>query len=125
VVFDAPRWLDALHALGLAKDLGVPPMLAGVRDAYRIVPQLQAAGAAVVLGLDFPQPPKDQDPDADADPLEALRDRQRTPESAALLHRAGVRFALTAHGLEEPADFRSGSRPPSSEVCPARPRSRR
>jgi hypothetical protein len=105
VIFGAPRWLDALRALQLARELNLTPVLTGVRDAYRIVPQLQASAAAVVLSLDFPQAPQQADEDADSDSLQTLRDRKRTPETAALLHSAGIPFALTTFGLQNPTDF--------------------
>jgi imidazolonepropionase-like amidohydrolase len=109
VIFDAPQWLDALRALRIAQEFGLTPVLAGVRDAYRIVPQLQSAGATVILGLDFPKAPDYGDPnaaaDADRDSLQDLRDRARSPDSAAELSRHGVHFALTAFGLDSPADL--------------------
>jgi hypothetical protein len=110
VIFDAPQWLDALRALSLAREFELTPVVAGVRDAYRIVPQLRDAGATVILSLNFPKAPEaGGDPnelaDADRDSLYDLRDRRRTPDSAAELYRAGVRFALSCHGLDSPADL--------------------
>ena len=110
LIFDTPEWLDALRALRIAREFNLTPLLAGVRDAYRIVPQLRDSGASVILALNFPKAPEvGDDPndaaDADHDSLQDLQDRYHCPESAADLARAGVPFALTALGLDSPADF--------------------
>ncbi len=105
VVFEVENWHWGARALELAKEFGVRPILAGLRDGYRIVDALAASGAEVILSVDYPQPPKDLDEEADYDSVFDLRERRDIPTTARLLHEQGIRFAFTTFGLANPADF--------------------
>ncbi|HRP86976.1 MAG TPA: amidohydrolase family protein [Gammaproteobacteria bacterium] len=79
----ADREADIREAIALARTLGLRVVVVGGAEAWRLAPELAAAGIAVVL-----------------DPLDALPatyDRLGARhDNAALLHRAGVDIAFTA-----------------------------
>jgi hypothetical protein len=57
-----------------------------------------------LLSLSFPQKPANLD-DPESESLRTLRDRAEAPKSAAVLQKAGVRFAFTSGTLMRPADY--------------------
>jgi imidazolonepropionase-like amidohydrolase len=88
----APLAMDADHGLALAKEHGLAARFVLGPDAWRAAALLRAAQAAagegkVLFALDPVLEVEDRDDDA---AVEAVR------EVAGILHRAGVRFALTS-----------------------------
>lgn len=58
VVLEADRADDIRTALAFAREQGFDVAIAGGLEAADVLPELAASGAFVILGLDFPQPPK-------------------------------------------------------------------
>ena len=102
VVVPAHSESEIARALELASALGARPILYGAHEAFAAVPALAAAGAPVLVSLDWPAEAKDPDPEAE-ESLRALRLRDRAPGTPELLRRAGVRFAFASEALDDPA----------------------
>jgi imidazolonepropionase-like amidohydrolase len=97
------------RALGLARALGVSPVLYGVHEGYRATEVLSAAGIPVLVSLKWPDRDKDADPEAE-EPLRVLELRERAPSTLGALEKAGVRFGLYLDGLEKPEEARANLR---------------
>ncbi|MBP7572049.1 MAG: amidohydrolase family protein [Acidobacteria bacterium] len=104
VAIEAASAVQIRRALALAREFKLSPIVVGALGASEVVPDLKAAGAAVIYSLDYPVRPRSLAPGAD-EPVRVLRERANAPKVPAALDRAGVRFAFASSGLREPADF--------------------
>lgn len=86
VVITANKKADILGALKLADDLKVKPILSGGADAWKVAGELKRRDVPVVLGPVM------------ALPREAGERYDVAYETAAKLHRAGVRFCIRSEG---------------------------
>lgn len=84
VIFTAQRASEIREALSFAKEMNLKPIILGGRDAWQVTDELKAAGVPVLLTSVMSLPPREDDP----------YDVNYT--SAAKLHAAGVRFAITS-----------------------------
>ena len=109
---------DEIHrALDLAAEFGVTPILVGGREAAKVVDRLKAENVALILRVDFPEEPKipteaefrKKEAEGRDVPLKVLADRaakwKDRVATAAVLHNAGVRFALSSDGLAKTDTF--------------------
>jgi imidazolonepropionase-like amidohydrolase len=104
VAFEANEGRQILRALKMAKELKLEPIVTGARRADEAIADLKAQNARVIYSLNFPQRPRTLAPDAD-EPIEALRTRAEAPKVPAELAKAGVTFAFSTAGLNDPKDF--------------------
>lgn len=105
LVFHARDELDLDRGARLAREFGLHTLLVGTGSEYRRVDALKQTKLPVVLPLNFPAAPEVNDDDAGLDrSLVELEHWQAAPANAARLQQAGVQFALTADGLEKPAE---------------------
>ncbi len=104
VAFHAESAREIRRALDMAAAFTLTPIVVGGIEADRAAPDLKAANARVVLGVNYPKRAESLAPDAD-EPLRTLRTRANQSKVAAALDRAGVLFAFASDGLEHPADF--------------------
>ncbi len=103
---EADDELALLRAAQLADEFGLELWVRGSGREYRQLELIKAVGAPLFLPLNFPPPPRVDDPEAAlAVDLAVLQHWEAAAENAALLHRAGVPFALTSATLKKPADF--------------------
>ena len=91
------------RAIGLARELGVKPVLYGIHEGYIAADALAAAGIPVLVSLKWPDRDKDADPEAE-EPLRVLELRERAPSTPGALEKAGVRFGLYSDGVEKPEE---------------------
>lgn len=103
ILFEASSATEIKRALGLASEAGLNPVVYGAHQSYAAAEDLAAAGASVLLSLDFPKAARNGDPEAEPD-LATLRLRERTPTSAASLSRNGVPFGFYSDGVRTPDD---------------------
>jgi hypothetical protein len=94
---------DIRRALMIADEFKLKPIIEGALYGYRVADLLKARNVPVILSLDFPKRPNDL-PDDEEETLRTLRARAETPKGAAILARAGVKFAFTSGSLR-PQDF--------------------
>ena len=104
VAFEANEAREILRALKLAGDLKLQPIVTGAREAAAVAADLKARNVRVVYSLNYPQRPRSLAPDAD-EPMQTLRTRAEAPKVPGELARAGVSFAFSSSGLNEPKDF--------------------
>ena len=88
----------------LRDEFGLRVILQGNGHEYRRAAQLKTSGMPLIVPLNFPLPPEVENPDTVIDiGLDQLQHWEQAPSNLAALHTAGVAFAITAHGLREPA----------------------
>lgn len=118
VWFAASSAYDIERAMDLAAKLGIEDYaIVGGQEAFKVAPQVRAAGRVLLVSLDFPNPDQatgrsfemhvappsgedTADEQADSAAAKTLRG------NAAALAGAGVPFALTGMGVPSPAEFR-------------------
>lgn len=106
VVIDTSDELYFLRANQLAAEFGLNAIIRGSGQEYRRLDAIRATGFPVILPVDFPKAPNVATPEAAlVASLEDLLDWDHAPENPARLEKAGVRFALTTHGLKDAGDF--------------------
>jgi imidazolonepropionase-like amidohydrolase len=103
VLFVANSDGDIRRALMIADEFKLKPIIEGAMYGYRVAEMLKAKNVPVILSVDFPRRPNDL-PDDEEETLRTLRARAETPKGAAVLARAGVKFAF-ASGSLRPQDF--------------------
>lgn len=103
VLFVANSDGDIRRALMIADEFKLKPIIEGALYGYRVAELLKSKNVPVILSVDFPRRPADQADDED-ETLRSLRNRAETPKGAAVLARAGVKFAFTSGSLR-PQDF--------------------
>jgi imidazolonepropionase-like amidohydrolase len=104
VAFEGETVREILRGLDMAKSFKLDPIVTGGREADHVAADLKSANARVIVSLNYPTRPQNLAPDAD-EPLNTLRARANAPKTAAALAKAGVPFAFSSSGLNEPRDF--------------------
>jgi imidazolonepropionase-like amidohydrolase len=96
--------LDYERARAIAAELSLDLVLYGNGHEYRRTAALANLSHPIIVPLEFPEPPDIDSPDGALDvSLEALQHWELAPSNAAYLAQAGIPFAFTADGLENPA----------------------
>jgi N-acetylglucosamine-6-phosphate deacetylase len=102
----APNELHVLRADLFAREHSLNLAVVGSGAEYRRLGAVQAAGRPIILPLSFPAPPDVSSPeDAAGVTLRDLMHWDTAPENASRLEKAGVRIALTSHGLDDRSVF--------------------
>lgn len=100
LMIDAPDELYALRADAVGREFGMPVIVRGSGQEFRLLTEIAATGRAVVIPVAFPRPPVVTTPEqAHATSLMDLMAWDLAPENPARLEAAGVRFAVTTQGL--------------------------
>ena len=106
-LFIASDMLEVLRSSAIAREAGISAVALGGGDEYKRVKDIRATGMSLIVPVSFPDAPDVRDP---ATALEASTEELRhwyyAPENPAVLVKAGVPFALTSFGLEDPKKFR-------------------
>jgi hypothetical protein len=79
-------------------------ILSGAGEAGPAAAELRERKIPVLLTVKYPERERESDPDAKEE-LTALRRRVEAPATAAILAKAGVRFAFQSADMENPRDF--------------------
>ncbi|UCG86932.1 MAG: amidohydrolase family protein [Gemmatimonadota bacterium] len=90
---------EVQRAVKIGGQMGVNTMVYGARQGYQIADEMAAQDIPVLLDVNWPEPPRDADPEADV-ALRMLRFRDRAPTTPAEFERAGVQFAFYSGGAE-------------------------
>jgi imidazolonepropionase-like amidohydrolase len=104
VAFEASTPREIRRALAMAKEFSLTPVIVGAHGAAAVVEELKAAGARVVLSVNYPTRPKSLAPDAD-ESLEDLDARAAARKAAAALAAGGVPFGFGSAGLKDLKEF--------------------
>lgn len=106
IVVHAGDWMYFLRADALGREFDLPIVVLGSGDEYQRLDAVRNSGRSVVVPLNFPQPPNVANAEAALTvPLEHLMHWDIAPENPGRLAAAGVRIALTTHGLKDQAGF--------------------
>ena len=118
VAFDASEEREILRALAFAKEFNLDPIIVGGAEAANVIEDLKTAKARVIVSANFQAVGGGaggrgggggggRGGDADT-PLRIVRMRQNAAKVPAALEKAGIAFAFTAGGLQNPGDFVRG-----------------
>ncbi len=90
---------EVQRAVKIGEQMGVNTLVYGARQGYEIADELAEKDIPVLLDVNWPEPPRDADPEADV-ALRMLRFRDRAPTTPAEFERTGVQFAFYSGGAE-------------------------
>lgn len=120
VIADAPNERYFLRADRLAREFALNVVMRGSGREYRRLAAVRETGRPVILPLNFPKAPRVDTPEASRlVGLDELMHWDLAPENPARLERAGVRIALTTHGLSGAGDFLASLRQAVERGWPA------
>ena len=107
--FEAGGWEDALRAadMSLAVKREHPFIMVAGNNVYQRLDEVRASGATLVLSMNHPKPFDVSDPHLSRlIGLDELKHWELAPSNAARVHEAGISFAITADGLQQPTELR-------------------
>lgn len=104
--FEVDDMLDIFRVDKIAKEFGVHYIIKTSGNEYQRLSDVKATNASLIVPLSFPKAFDVEDPaDARNVTLAQLKHWELAPTNAAMLEKAGIRFALTTLGLDNPRDF--------------------
>ena len=92
------------RAIKLGDELGVQTVIYGGHQGYDALDVLKEKKVPVLVSLEWPEPSKDADPEAE-ESLRVLRLRDRAPSTPAAFQESGIQFAFYSGGLKNPKDI--------------------
>jgi len=114
VAFDASEEREIVRALAFAKEFNLDPLIIGGAEAANVIDDLKAARARVIVSANFQAAGGAGGGrfggggrgggEVDT-PIRITRMRQNAAKVPAALEKAGIPFAFTVGGLQNPADF--------------------
>lgn len=106
VIFDADTEQYLLRAEQFAREFGLRAAYRGGGREYRRLREIATKDRTIILPLAFPSPPYVATPESVLNAeLDDLLHWDLAPENPARLEQAGVRLAVTTHGLSSPTAF--------------------
>ena len=113
VAFDANEEREIVRALALAKEFNLDPIIVGGAEAANVIDDLKAAKARVIVSANFQAAGGGVGRGggggrggAEVDtPIRITRMRQNAPKGPAALDKAGIPFAFSMGGLQNPTEF--------------------
>jgi imidazolonepropionase-like amidohydrolase len=114
VAFEASEQREILRALAFAREFNLDPIIVGGAEAGSVIDDLKAAKAAVIVSANFQAAGTPagrggggggRGGGADDTPLRITRMRQNAAKVPAALEKAGIPFAFTIGGLQNPGEF--------------------
>ena len=109
---DQPAIIDTaseqafLRADRFAREFGLSAIMKGSGREYRQLNEVRESGRAVIVPLNFPQPPNVGTLEESAEvTLQQLMHWDHAPENPSRLDQAGVAIAFTSHGLKDQSTF--------------------
>ncbi|TCD02913.1 amidohydrolase family protein [Pedobacter psychroterrae] len=105
-LFEADGWQNILRADKIAKEFGKQYIIKSNGDEYQRVDAVKATGASLIIPLDFTKAYDIADTvEARNISLAQMKAWEMAPANPAALEKAGIRFSLTAFGLDNVKDF--------------------
>lgn len=105
-IFEVDGWANILRANKIAKEFGKQYIIKSAGDEYQRINEVKATGASLIIPLAFPKAYDVEDPaEARNVTLTQMKGWELAPTNPATLEKAGIKFALTAFGLENSRDF--------------------
>jgi len=108
-LFVTDEMLEVLRAGAIAREAGIGAQILTAGDEYKRAGEVAKLGLPLVVPVNFPDAPEVTAAEEEQLEIgtEELRYWQEAPGNAAVLTKAGVTFALTAHGLKDVKQFRA------------------
>jgi imidazolonepropionase-like amidohydrolase len=105
ILLPANRLVEMDRMIRFSAELKRPTILYGMHEAYRpeAVDLLKKANMPVLVSLKFPAPASAEGLEDEAE--RTLQTYDQAPSAAALLQKAGVKFAFYSDGLDAPRDI--------------------
>ena len=105
-ICDASNELFVLRADRFAREFSLNLAIRGSGHEYKRLDAIRACNRVVIVPVDFPKPPNVATAEAAlSTDLDDLLHWDMAPENPARLVEAGVRIALTSHGLDDAGSF--------------------
>lgn len=105
-IFEVDGWANLLRADKIGKEFGKQYIIKSSGDEYQRIKEVKATGASLIIPLTFPKAYDVEDPaEARNVTLAQMKGWELAPANPAVLEKAGIKFALTAFGLENSRDF--------------------
>jgi len=105
-IFEVDGWQNILRADKIGKEFGKKYIIKSTGDEYQRISEVKATGASLIIPLTFPKAYDVEDPaEARNLSLSQMKGWELAPTNPASLEKAGIKFALTAFGLENSRDF--------------------
>lgn len=105
-IFETDGWQNVLRAAKIAKEFGKQYIIKTSGDEYQQIDAVKATGSSLIVPINFIKAYDVEDPaKARNITLAQMKSWEMAPANPAALEKAGVKFALTAYGLESPKDF--------------------
>jgi N-acetylglucosamine-6-phosphate deacetylase len=105
-IFDAMNELYYLRADRVAREFGLRAVMLGSGHEYKRIEAIKQTGRSIIVPLDFPKPPNVATAEAVLNTtLDRLMHWDIAPENPGRLDKAGIKIALTSHGLSDQKDF--------------------
>ncbi|MCX2582918.1 amidohydrolase family protein [Pedobacter sp. MR22-3] len=105
-IFEVDGWANVLRADKIGKEFSKKYIIKSGGDEYQRINEVKATGASLIIPLAFPKAYDVEDPaEARNLTLAQMKGWELAPTNPAVLEKAGVKFALTAFGLESSRDF--------------------
>jgi imidazolonepropionase-like amidohydrolase len=110
-IFEADGWQNILRADKIAKEFGKQYIIKSTGNEYQRIDLVKATGASLIIPVDFVKAYDAEDPaEARNITLAQMKNWEMAPGNPAALEKAGIRFSLTAYGLDNIKDFWSNIR---------------
>jgi hypothetical protein len=120
VVFETTSNQDVFLVDRLAREFNLNAVIVGSGNEWEWLDRIKATGLTLILPITIPEKPKVDEGDEVIDvSLDELRRYVNAPENPKRLHDAGIKFALTTHGLKNPVDFSKNLRKSINAGLPA------
>jgi imidazolonepropionase-like amidohydrolase len=105
-IFEADGWQNVLRADKIAREFGKQYIIKSTGDEYQRIDLVKATGASLIIPVNFVKAYDAEDPaEARKITLAQMKNWEMAPGNPAALEKAGIRFSLTAYGLESMKDF--------------------
>ena len=105
-LFEAEGWQNILRADKIAKEFGKQYVIKSGGDEYQRIDAVKATGASLIIPLDFVKAYDVTDTiEARNISLAQAKAWEMAPANPAALEKAGIRFSLTAFGLDNLKEF--------------------
>lgn len=106
VIVEAPDEQYFLRAHGIGQEFGLSLLVLGSGEEYKRLAEIKATGRPVIVPVNFPRAPDVKTPEsAQSVSLAELLHWDLAPDNPGRLDKAGVRIALTSHGLRGSEEF--------------------
>ena len=105
-IFEADGWQNILRVDKIGKEFGRQFIIKSNGDEYQRVAAVKATGAGLIIPVNFIKAYDVEDTVETRDiSLAQMKAWELAPGNPGVLEKAGIRFSITTHGLENTSDF--------------------